>query len=312
MKTYLITGGAGFIGSNITHELVKRGENVRVVDNLSTGNKRNINDILDKIEFTKADIRDMERMKRVVEGVDFILHQAALPSVARSVDNPIDSNDVNVNGTLNMLVAARDAGVKKFVFAGSSSVYGDSPVLPKNEDMNTNPLSPYAVSKLLGEHYCRIFYTLYGLKTVSFRYFNVFGPRQDPASQYSAAIPRFINAILKGEELTIYGDGQQTRDFTYIQNVVNANLLACEADIAGEVINIACGDQISLNSLILAIEDEVGIKANRIYMQSKPGDVMHSLADIKKAEKLLSYRPLIPFNMGLRETVRWFANGHRL
>ncbi len=312
MHSYLVAGGAGFIGSNIVHELVKRGEEVKVLDNLSTGNMQNISDILDAIEFVHVDVRDLESVRKAVKGVDFVMHQAALPSVARSVDNPIDSNEVNVNGTLNLLVASRDAGVKRFVYAASSSAYGNSPALPKNEDMPSRPLSPYAVSKLLGEHYCRIFHTIYELETVSLRYFNVFGPRQDPASPYSAAIPKFINAILKGDPVTIYGDGEQSRDFTYIQNVVNANLLACEApDAAGTVINVACGDQISLNLLISIIEEELGIEAQRVYTQPLPGDVKHSRADISRARELLGYEPAVAFDEGLKMTVQWFANGHR-
>ena len=312
MHSYLITGGVGFIGSNIAYELVQRGERVRVVDNFSTGNERNISDIMDKIELVEADVRDLEKMRSAVEGIDFVLHQAALPSVARSVDNPIDSNEVNVNGTLNLLVAARDAGVKRFVYAASSSAYGNSPALPKNEDMPSHPLSPYAISKLLGEHYCRIFHTIYKLETVSLRYFNVFGPRQDPASPYSAAIPKFINAMLEGEPITIYGDGEQSRDFTYVQNVVNANLLACEApDAAGTVINVACGDQISLNRLISIMEEELGIEAQRVYTRSLPGDVKHSRADISRARALLGYEPAVAFDEGLKMTVQWFANGHR-
>ncbi len=312
MHSYLITGGAGFIGSNIVHELVKRGEKVIVLDNLSTGDMQNIIDILDAIEFVDIDVRDLESVRKIVEGVDFVLHQAALPSVARSVDNPIDSNEVNVNGTLNLLVAARDAGVKRLVYAASSSAYGNSPALPKNEDMPSHPLSPYAVSKLLGEHYCRIFHTIYKLETVSLRYFNVFGPRQDPTSPYSAAIPKFINAILKGDSVTIYGDGEQSRDFTYIQNVVNANLLACEApDAAGTVINVACGDQISLNRLISIIEEELEIEAQRVYTQPLPGDVKHSCADISRARELLGYEPAVAFDEGLKMTVQWFTNGHR-
>ncbi len=247
-----------------------------------------------------------------MKGIDFVLHQAALPSVARSVDNPIDSNEVNVNGTLNLLVAARDAGVKRFVYAASSSAYGNSPALPKNEDMPSHPLSPYAISKLLGEHYCRIFHTIYELETVSLRYFNVFGPRQDPASPYSAAIPKFINAILKGDPVTIYGDGEQSRDFTYVQNVVNANLLACEApDAAGQVVNIACGDRISLNQLISVIEGNLGMRAKCVYTEPMPGDVKHSCADITRARELLGYEPAVTFAEGLSKTVEWFANGHR-
>jgi len=312
MHSYLVTGGAGFIGSNIAHELVKCGEGVKIVDNFSTGDRRNISDILGKIELIEADVRDLESMRSAVEGVDFVLHQAALPSVARSVSEPIASNEVNVTGTLNLLVAARDAGVKRFIYAASSSAYGNTPVLPKREDMSPRPLSPYAVSKLIGEHYCRVFYHVYGLETVSLRYFNVFGPRQNPSSQYSAAIPKFITAMLEDEPVTIYGDGEQSRDFTYVQNVVNANLLACNApDASGEVINIACGGRFSLNQLISVMEEELGIKAHRVYTQPRPGDVKHSRADITKARALLNYEPIVTFDEGLRKTVEWFANGRR-
>ena len=303
---YLVTGGAGFIGSNIVYELIRRKERVRVVDNFSTGKEENVNDVLNDIELIKADVRDLEAMRHAVEGVDFILHHGALPSVARSVSDPILSNEVNVIGTLNLLVAARDAGVKRFVYAASSSAYGDTPVLPKQENMTPRPLSPYAVNKLMGEYYCRVFCNLHDLETVSLRYFNVFGPRQDPTSPYSAVIPIFITKILKGEPITIYGDGEQSRDFTYVQNVVNANLLACEApSLAGETINIACGDQLTLNQLVAAIEKSVGTKANTIYSQSRTGDVKHSRADINKAKALLGYEPAVAFDEGLRETAAW-------
>ena len=310
MHSYLVTGGAGFIGSNIAHELVERGEKVRIVDDFSTGNRRNISDILDRIELIEADVRDLESVRRAVEGVDFVLHHAALPSVARSVSEPIVSNEVNVTGTLNLLVGARDAGIKRFIYASSSSAYGDAPVLPKREDMSPCPLSPYAVSKLIGEQYCRVFYHIYGLETVSLRYFNVFGPRQDPSSEYSTVIPKFITAILKDKPVTIYGDGEQSRDFIYVQNVVNANLLACKApDAAGEVINIACGNELSLNHLITVMEEELGIKAHRVYTRPRAGDVMHSCADIAKGRALLGYEPTVTFSEGLRNTVEWFANG---
>jgi UDP-glucose 4-epimerase len=275
MDSYLVTGGAGFIGSNIVHELVERGEKVRIVDNFSTGDRQNISDILGQIELIEADIRDLESMRSAMEDVDFVLHHAALPSVARSVSEPIIANEVNVTGTLNLLVAARDAGVRRFIYAASSSAYGDTPVHPKNEDMNSSPLSPYAISKLTGEHYCKAFYRIYGLETVSLRYFNVFGPKQDPASEYSAVIPIFINAMLKGKPITIYGNGEQSRDFTYVQNVVNANLLACRApDAAGEVINVACDNEISLNQLVLAIEEELDTRVRRVYAQSRAEQVM--------------------------------------
>ena len=307
MSTYLVTGGAGFIGSNIAHELVELGEKVRIVDNFATGHRQNISDILGKIDLIKADIRDLERMRRVLEGVDFVLHHAALSSVAGSIDEPIDANEINVNGTLNLLLAARDAGVKRFIYAASASAYGNTCVHPIREDLTPYPLSPYAVSKLTGEHYCMVFYSIYGLETVSLRYFNVFGPRQDPSSQYSAAIPRFITAILKGQPLTIYGDGEQSRDFTYVQNVVKANLLACESpDAVGEVINIACGSELSVNQLILDMEHESGIEAQRVYARPKAGDVIHSCADITKARELLGYEPVVGFREGLEKAIEWY------
>lgn len=310
MHLYLVTGGAGFIGSNIVYELVKRGEKVRIVDNFSTGDRRNISDTLGEIELIEADVRDLESMRRAVERVDFVLHHAALGSVPRSVSEPITSNEVNVTGTLNLLVAARDAGVKRFIYAASCSAYGDTPVLPKREDMIPHPLSPYAVSKLVGEHYCRVFYHVYGLETVSLRYFNVFGPRQDSSSEYSAVIPRFITAIFKDKPVTIYGDGEQSRDFIYVQNVVSANFLACTApDVGGEVINIACGNELSLNQMVSAMEQELGIKSHRVYTQPRAGDVKHSRADIAKARMLLGYEPTVTFDEGLKKTVEWFANG---
>ena len=312
MHLYLITGGAGFIGSNIAHELVRRGEKVRIVDNFSTGSMRNISDIFDRIELIEADVRDLESMRRAMEGVDFVLHQAALPSVARSVSDPIATSEVNISGTLNMLVAARDAGIKRFVYAASSSAYGNTPALPKREDMEPCPLSPYAVSKLAGEHYCRIFYQLYGLETVSLRYFNVFGPGQDPLSQYSAAIPKFVTSMFEGKPITVYGNGNQSRDFTYVQNVVNANLLACKSpDLKGEVMNIACGNGISLNQLISALEEIMSVRANVIRTDPRAGEVLHSCADISKARAWIGYEPAITFNEGLSKTVKWFANGHR-
>jgi len=247
-ELYLVTGGAGFIGSHLVEELVKQGQRVRVIDNLSTGKKENIKPFLGEIEFVEGDIRDLELVRAAMDGVEYVLHQAAVPSVPRSVKDPLTSNSVNVEGTLNILVAARDADVKRVVYASSSSVYGDTPVLPKHEDMKQEPRSPYAVSKLTGELYCQVFYYVYGLETVVLRYFNVFGPQQDPKSQYAAVVPKFITALLHGESPTIFGDGEQSRDFTYIENVVAANLLATKApDVAGEVFNIAYGERITVN-----------------------------------------------------------------
>ena len=309
MASYLVTGGAGFIGSNIVHELVKRGEHVRVLDNLSTGRPENLRGILDKIEFIEGDICDENTVRRAVYGVDYVLHQAALPSVQRSVNDPIASNRVNVNGTLNLLMAAREEKVKRFVIASSSSVYGDTPVLPKVEDMPINPLSPYATSKLAAEKYAMNFYKLYGLPTVALRYFNVFGPRQNPKSQYAAVIPKFITAMLKGESPVVYGDGEQSRDFTYIENVVEANLRACHSEKApGHVVNIACGKRYTLNELLHLLENILEMPANARYEESRPGDVKHSLASIDLAGKVLGYEPRISFEDGLRKTVAWYQD----
>ncbi len=258
MASYLVTGGAGFIGSHIVETLLQRGERVRVLDNFSTGKRENIKPFLDRIELIEGDIRSYHTVREAVDGVDFILHQAALPSVPRSVKDPITSNEVNVTGTLNILDAARDAKVKRLIYASSSSIYGDLEVLPKTEDMLPRPLSPYAVAKLSGEKYCQVFTRLYGLETVSLRYFNVFGPRQDPHSQYSAVIPKFVDLIRSGQQPLVHGDGEQSRDFTYVGNVVHANLLACEQgleELAGEVFNIACGRRITINMLIKHIND---------------------------------------------------------
>ncbi|ODS40541.1 MAG: Vi polysaccharide biosynthesis protein VipB/TviC, partial [Candidatus Altiarchaeales archaeon WOR_SM1_79] len=247
----LITGGAGFIGSNIAHRLLEEYYNVKIIDNFSTGSKKNIENIIEKVEFVRGDVRDMKLLKSIMEGVDYVLHQAAIPSVQRSINDPVSSNDANVNGTLNVLVAAKDTGVKRVVYASSSSVYGDTPTLPKKEDMVPGPKSPYAITKLTAEYYCKIFYEIYGLETVSLRYFNVFGPGQDPKSEYSAVIPKFITALLKDKQPTIYGDGLQTRDFSYIENVVDANILACKAkNASGKIFNIACGERISLNEIV--------------------------------------------------------------
>ncbi len=309
MASYLVTGGAGFIGSNIVHELVKRGEHVRVLDNLSTGRPENLRGILDKIEFIEGDICDENTVRRAVYGVDYVLHQAALPSVQRSVNDPIASNRVNVNGTLNLLMAAREEKVKRFVIASSSSVYGDTPVLPKVEDMPINPLSPYATSKLAAEKYAMNFYKLYGLPTVALRYFNVFGPRQNPKSQYAAVIPKFITAMLKGESPVVYGDGEQSRDFTYIENVVEANLRACHSEKApGHVVNIACGKRYTLNELLHLLENILEMPANARYEEPRPGDVKHSLASIELAREVLGYEPQISFEEGLRKTVAWYRD----
>jgi len=306
MALYLVTGGAGFIGSNIVEELVKRGEQVRVLDNFATGKRENLVPFMEKIELIEGDIRSYHIVREAVQGVDFILHQAALPSVPRSVKDPITTNEVNVTGVLHILDAAKDAKVKRVVFASSSSIYGDVDVLPKTEDMLPRPLSPYAVSKYAGERYCQVFNKLYGLETVCLRYFNVFGPRQDPASQYSAVIPKFIRAFKAGESPVIFGDGEQSRDFTFIENVVQANLLACEKsdeDITGEVFNIACGKRVTVNEMVKSIKKLLNSDVEIKYNKQRMGDVKHSLANIGKAQQFLGYRVKVDFNEGLKRLV---------
>lgn len=303
MARYLVTGGAGFIGSHLTSTLLQAGEQVRILDNFSTGLRENLQ-FLPGAEIVEGDIRSYHIVREAVDGVDFVLHEAALPSVPRSVRDPITSNDVNVVGTLNVLDAARDSQVKRLVFASSSSVYGDTPTLPKRECMAPNPMSPYAVSKLAGEHYCRSFFRLYGFETVMLRYFNVFGPRQNAKSEYAAVIPKFIRAISDNEPITIFGDGSQTRDFTYVQNVVKANLLACEKDgIGGRTFNVATNQQISLLDLVGALERIISRKASTLFEDARPGDVMHSYAAIDDARALLAYEPSVNFEEGLRRTV---------
>jgi len=307
MPKYLVTGGAGFIGSHIVEELLKRGHEVCVLDNFLTGKRENIYPFLNKIELIEGDIRDLSLCHSAVKGVDFILHQAALPSVPRSIEDPLLTNDINVKGTLNILVASRDANIKRFVFASSSSVYGDDPNLPKKEGIEGIPLSPYAISKLVDEHYCRVFSFIYGLETVCLRYFNIFGPRQDPLSQYAAVIPNFITRMLKGENPVIYGDGEQTRDFTYVSNVVEANILASTVSGAsGRVFNIACGERISVISLVSQIKDILKSSISPSFEAPRPGDVRHSFADITEAKMHLKYSPLISFNEGLAKTIDWY------
>ena len=265
-ELYLVTGGAGFIGSNIAERLVKNGKKVRVIDNLSTGKVENMDSFINQAEFVHGDIRYLNTVMEAMKGVDYVLHQAALPSVPRSVETPIESNDNNTNGTLNVLYAAKDNNVKRIVYAASSSAYGESPTLPKVETMIPDPLSPYAVNKLIGEYYCSVFSKVYNLETVSLRYFNVFGPRQDPTSYYSAVIPKFIQALLEGKAPVIFGDGEQSRDFTYIDNVVNANLLACKAPkAAGQMMNLACGDRMTLNELAKNLQDILQIDIDPVY-----------------------------------------------
>jgi UDP-glucose 4-epimerase len=307
MAHYLVTGGGGFIGSNIAQALIERGQAVRVLDNFSTGRRQNLSDLENKIELIEGDIRDRATAERAVEGIDYVLHQAALGSVPRSVQDPLAANEVNVNGTLNLLWAAKKARVKRFVMASSSSIYGNTPRLPKEESMLPNPLSPYAVSKLAAERYTLSFHAVYGLPTVALRYFNVFGPKQDPTSQYAAVIPRFITALMNGQSPVVYGDGEQSRDFTYIENVVQANLLACAAPEApGHVMNIACGDRYSLNTLLLLLVEIMGKKARPVYETDRAGDVKHSMASIERAQRLLGFSPAINFKEGLKRTVAWF------
>ena len=307
MEKFLVTGGAGFIGSNICKRLVSQGCFVRVVDNLLTGKKSNLADVIDKIEFIRADMGDPEVAQSAMKDIDVVLHEGALPSVPVSVENPAATHKHCVNATFTLLLAARDAGIKRFVYAASSSAYGDAPTSPKVETMPASPLSPYAVAKLTGEYYCSVFYKIYGLETVSLRYFNVFGPYQDPASQYAAAIPAFVTAILKDEPPIIYGDGEQSRDFTYIDNVVDANLLAARArQTKGEVVNIACGRAVTVNEIIDMINNLLGKNVKPKYAAPRPGDVKHSLADITAARNLINYRPKVSFSDGLRLAIDWY------
>ncbi|MCZ6776661.1 MAG: SDR family oxidoreductase [Ignavibacteria bacterium] len=308
---YLVTGGAGFIGSNIVEELVKRGEKVRVLDNFSTGKRENLVEFSEQIELVEGDIRSYHVVQEAVDGIDVILHQAALPSVPRSVRDPITTNEVNVTGTLNVLKAAKDAKVSRVVYASSSSVYGNNPELPKHEGMIPNPLSPYAVSKLAAEKYCAVFSKVYGLETISLRYFNVFGPRQDPNSQYSAVIPKFIKAIMNGEHPVIYGDGEQSRDFTFVANAVETNLLAATADCeSGIALNCACHGQITVNDLVEKIGRIFQKSVKPLFKEPRAGDVKHSFADIRLAEKMIRYQPLVDFDQGLVLTTRWFQGNH--
>jgi nucleoside-diphosphate-sugar epimerase len=303
---YLITGGAGFIGSNIARRLIAEGERVRIIDNFSSGRKENIADLQGKVELIDGDIRDYWTVVKAVDGIDYVLHQAALPSVPRSVENPLTSNAVNIDGTLNVLEAARYAGVKKFVIASSSSVYGESAELPKHELMQPSPLSPYAVTKLTCEYYCLVYWRLYQFPTVALRYFNIFGPHQDPASQYSAVIPKFITSLLKGEPPVVFGDGEQSRDFTYIDNCVQANILAAtREDIVGDAFNVACAGQFTLNQLLDELRKIIGVSVKAHYAPARAGDIRHSYADVRKLMKL-GYKPSVGFEEGLRKTVEFF------
>jgi UDP-glucose 4-epimerase len=314
MALYLITGVAGFIGSSLARAVLAQGDRVRGIDNLSTGRRENIEEISGQIDFREADLLDIDAVHSACRGVDYVFHEAAIPSVPKSVLDPLGSNRANVDGTVHLLVAARDAKVTRVVYAASSSAYGDTPTLPKHEGMLPNPISPYAVAKLTGEHYMTSFYRCYGLETVSLRYFNIFGPRQDPSSPYSGVLAKFITQMLNDEQPTIFGDGSQSRDFTYIDNVVEANLLATKAQasqVAGQVFNIATGRRSDLNQTFHLLKEIIGFAGNVRYEPERPGDVKHSLADLSRAEKLLGYRPKIHFEEGLRRTVDWYRKQMR-
>ncbi|MDQ0300701.1 UDP-glucose 4-epimerase [Salibacterium salarium] len=307
MARYLVTGGAGFIGSHIVKALIEKGEQVRVLDNLKTGKEENISAYVHDIEWIEGDFTDLTVLKKALKGVDTVFHQGAIPSVPKSINEPMDTNHANVTGTVQLLQAAVEEKVSRVIYAASSSAYGDSEVLPKREDMLGKPMSPYAVSKYAGEHYCKAFHEIHGLETLSLRYFNVFGPKQDPYSEYSAVIPKFIHSVLRDQSPTIYGDGTQSRDFTYIDNVVSANILAAEAaHLSGEVINIGSGEQIDLNQLVSKINKKLGKEIKPTYAAERVGDVKHSLADITRAEKLIGYRPNVSFTKGLDQTIEWF------
>jgi nucleoside-diphosphate-sugar epimerase len=307
MPTYLITGGAGFIGSNMVDELLRRGEAVRVIDNLSTGLAENLAETRNRITFYDVDIRDLDKMRPCFDGVDYVIHLAALASIPRSIADPITSNAVNVDGTLNVLVAARDAKVKRVVFAASSSAYGDNPVLPRVETHEPRPLSPYALMKLTGEYYCKVFTNIYGLETVALRYFNIFGPRQNPNSPYTGVLSLFNAAYIRGTTPTVYGDGEQSRDFTYVSNVVDASLRACTAaGASGNVFNVGVGEQHSINQVIAMMNKIFGREVKPNYAPARKGDVRESLANISRAREVLGYSPIVSFEDGLRRTVEWY------
>ncbi len=309
---YLVTGGGGFIGSNIVRALLQQGHSVRVLDNFATGRRSNIEDILADIDLIEGDIRHLDDAQRAAKGIDVVLHQAAIPSVPRSVADPLLSHGSNATGALNMLSAARDAGVRRFVFASSSSIYGDqAEALAKVETMCAAPISPYGIDKMTAERYCQLFYSLYGLETIALRYFNVYGPYQDPASNYAAVIPKFITSYLNGERPTIFGDGEQTRDFTYVGNVIHANILAATQPVervAGQVFNAALGNQISLNELVRILQSEINANVEPIYTDIREGDIKYSQADITKAVKHMGYQPPFSFEEGLKLTINWYRS----
>jgi UDP-glucose 4-epimerase len=309
MSVYVVTGGGGFIGSHIVEELVHQNETVRVIDNFSTGKRENVQPFANRAKIIEADLAEAKDLAQILKGADYVIHQAAIPSVPKSMIDPVKSHHANVNGTLNLLVACRDAGVKRVVYASSSSVYGDSPTLPKHEGMMPSPLSPYGAQKLFAEIYCQVFTRAYGLETVSLRYFNVFGPRQDATSQYSGVLALFIPAVLQDRQPKIYGDGLQSRDFTYVKNVAEANLLACTAPgVAGQVFNVACGDRITVNSMLQQINEITGKNIAPIYTELRHGDIKHSQADITRAREHLRYQPKFSFEEGLRYTIEWYRN----
>ena len=311
MSSYLITGIAGFIGSTLARGVLAQGNQVRGIDNLSTGKRANLAEIKDQIDLREVDLLDLKSVQDACRGVDYVFHEAAIPSVPRSVLDPLESNRANVDATANLLVTARDAKVKRVVYAASSSAYGDQPTLPKREDMNPDPISPYAVAKLTGEYYMTSFWRCYGLETVSLRYFNIFGPRQDPTSPYSGVLAKFITQMLKGEQPMIFGDGTQSRDFTYVENVVDANLLACRAPadkVAGKVFNVATATRIDLNETFRVLRKLTGYSGEIKYGAERAGDVKHSLADLALARKHLGYEPSVAFEEGLRRTVEWYRS----
>lgn len=310
MASFLVTGGAGFIGSHIAEELIRQGHRVRILDNFLTGRRENIAGFREDVDLLEGDIRELETCRASVEGMDYVLHQAALPSVPRSVADPTLTHAINITGTLNMLLASRGGGIKRFVFASSSSVYGNDPRLPKKEEFPASPLSPYALSKIAGEQYCLVFNQLYGLSTVCLRYFNIFGPRQDPTSQYAAVIPNFITRMIRRQKPIIFGDGKQSRDFTFVTNVVEANIMAAttELDVSGQVFNLACGRRTSVLALAGAIAEILDVNLPPVHEASRPGDVRHSFADISKLRGMLKYEPRTPLTVGLEKTIQWYKD----